>query len=116
MKLYAIQRQKLGKREWVVSTLHSLTQEAVTSYMNENGLGDPITKDIIYQSHVVKGYSVDFAVAEYLVTNKMYLGFEYEIYSRISRNSPWHKWKEEKKTIKEKVKKLLHTKRIRPAI
>lgn len=107
MRINRIKRQDLSDREWCVHTLHNLTQSSIVDYMNQHGLTIEFVDQITHLGNTLSVYMIDFFAAEYLATNKNNLGLQYRLFSRKSSGSPWHEWREEKKTSQQKIKKLV---------
>lgn len=122
MKINPVKRCELADREWRVYSVQKFTLDVITDYMmdrlSQDGRSDLMTEEILYRNSVLTVYVVNFLVVEYLVTNKHAFGMklDFECFSRESRGGRWRKWKEEKRTPKEKVRALIRTKQIKTAL
>ena len=120
MKIDPIKKLELRERNWVVHTTHQLTQEAISTYVSENGSNELPTGKIYYgkDGREILVYKVDFFVVEYLVgNNREERKFEFEIYYKNpGANDRWFKWRGEKKTVKQQVRALLRKRILRRAI
>lgn len=104
MNLTKTEREKLTKQGWAVHTTQEMTRNSLMDYVSRLG-GNWGPQVIKHYGDTREVYIVPFSAVEWLVDNKTAQGFDFTIYhDEILNQEFWVKWREGKKTAREKVR------------
>jgi hypothetical protein len=113
MDFTAKEKEVFEKQGWAVYTTQEMTRDSILTHLAERSAersGNWRPQRIKYYKKQLDVYIVPFAAIEWLMKNRTAQGFDFTIYhNEIPHQELWVKWKEGKKTPKEKLEKAIQS-------